>query len=86
MLCCHRRLRDLTRSLDASIGASGPHAFAVRSRAVRYRHYQRPPRPAPRFVTIASAPLGGTGCVIHILIYPSGKAKYFLFWGLTRFP
>ena len=34
--------------LDASIGASGPHAFAVRSRAVRYRHYQRPPLPAPR--------------------------------------
>jgi hypothetical protein len=21
-----------------------------------------------------------------VLIWPSGKAKYFLFWGLTRFP
>ena len=24
------------------------HAFALRSHAVRYRHYQRPPRPVPR--------------------------------------
>ena len=36
------------RQLDASTGASGPHDFTVRSRAVRYRHYQRPPRPVPR--------------------------------------
>jgi len=36
------------RQLDASTGASGPHDFTVRSRAVRYRHYQRPPQPVPR--------------------------------------
>jgi hypothetical protein len=34
--------------LAASTAASGPHVFAVRSRAVRYRHYQRPPLPVPR--------------------------------------
>src|SRR4051794_28166008 len=34
-LCCHRRQRDTTRSLDASIEASEPHDFAVRFRAVR---------------------------------------------------
>ncbi len=36
------------RPLDASTEASGPHVFAVRSRAVRFRHYQRPPQPVPR--------------------------------------
>src|SRR6266513_6559817 len=29
-LSCHRRLRIATRRLDASVGASGPHGFAVR--------------------------------------------------------
>src|SRR5581483_6181119 len=33
-LVCHRRLR-VTRRLDASIGASGPHGFAVRAGLVR---------------------------------------------------
>src|SRR5450631_2973342 len=37
-----------SQELDASAAASGPHDFTVRSRAVRYRHYQRPPRPIPR--------------------------------------
>jgi hypothetical protein len=31
-LCCHHRLRDTSRTLDASVGASGPHDFAVRAR------------------------------------------------------
>src|ERR1700679_2414892 len=29
-LCCHRRLADTSATLDASVGASGPHDFAVR--------------------------------------------------------
>jgi hypothetical protein len=38
-LCCHRRPSEALASseLDASIRASGPHDFAVRIRAVRYR-------------------------------------------------
>jgi len=36
-LSCHHRLRFLTRKLDASVGASGPHAFAVRNIAARPR-------------------------------------------------
>jgi hypothetical protein len=45
-LCCHRRLRigvprpvgpTCLRRLDAGIEASGPHDFAVRTRAVRHR-------------------------------------------------
>jgi len=31
-LFCHRRLARLHAKLDASVGASGPHGFAVRSR------------------------------------------------------
>jgi hypothetical protein len=37
-LCCHRRQRDTSRSLDASIEASEPHDFAVRLSAVRQEH------------------------------------------------
>jgi hypothetical protein len=29
-LVCHRRWRNIFRQLDASVGASGPHDFAVR--------------------------------------------------------
>src|ERR1700704_2227810 len=38
------REKRTPHELDASTATSGPHVFAVRSRAVRYRHYQRPPR------------------------------------------
>ena len=34
-LFCHHRLRSCLRKLDASVGASGPHGFAVRSNVVR---------------------------------------------------
>ena len=39
-LSCRRHQRDAKHhhQLDASVGASGPHGFAVRIRAVRYRH------------------------------------------------
>jgi hypothetical protein len=38
---------ELIRKRDASVGASGPHDFAVRLSAVRYRHlrvHRIPPR------------------------------------------
>src|ERR1700737_1424369 len=46
-LFCHRRLAGLTARLDASVGASGPHDFAVRLSAVRQWHlrvHRIPPR------------------------------------------
>jgi hypothetical protein len=46
-LVCHHHLVDRSTTLDASVGASGPHDFAVRFRAVRQRriHVHRiPPR------------------------------------------
>jgi len=37
-LSCHRRRRNRFRRLDASVGASGPHGFAVRIRCSRQSH------------------------------------------------
>jgi hypothetical protein len=65
------------RELDTSVGVSGPHDFTVRFRAVRHRHYQRPPHPDPRFVTLRNAPLwDGTAGNIEV-IWVFGKAEYF---------
>jgi hypothetical protein len=36
-LSCHHHRRDTSRQLDASVGASGPHDFAVRLSHVRLR-------------------------------------------------
>jgi hypothetical protein len=42
--------------LNASVEASRPHDFAVRSRCVRLTHQQRPSHPASTSVTIAIRP------------------------------
>ena len=47
-LVCHRRLQRCLRELDASVGASGPHDFAVRVSAIRQGRRPRPPHPVPR--------------------------------------
>ena len=48
-LSCHCRQRKYFRQLDASVGASGPHDFAVReARAFVFRAASRPPHPVPR--------------------------------------
>ena len=64
MLCCHRRPSEALASLalDASIGASGPHDFAVRFRAYR-QGASASTATRPTFVTMADAPLSGTGWV-----------------------
>jgi hypothetical protein len=48
-LSCHHRQRDAKhrRQLDASVGASGPHDFAVRLTRVRLSAPKRPPHPTP---------------------------------------
>src|ERR1700760_550120 len=51
----------LPRRLDASVGASGPHDFAVRFGAVRQKCIRVHRIPCPTFVTMANAPLMGTG-------------------------
>jgi hypothetical protein len=55
-LFCHRRLQVTTCKLDASVGASGPHDFAVRLGVTRQRHRRVHRIPLPTFVTIAKRP------------------------------
>jgi len=85
-LSCHRRQRDAKhhRRLDASVGASEPHDFAVRRNAARLAPPPRPSHPAPTFVTTAKRPSarGGTAESI-MLILANGEAKYFLARGWT---
>jgi hypothetical protein len=46
-LFCHRRRADNSAKLDASVGASGPHDFAVRVSTIRQARRPRPPHPVP---------------------------------------
>ena len=59
-LFCYRRLQVTTCKLDASVGASGPHDFAVRLSAVRYRRI-RVHRIPSRVRDDRESPLCGTG-------------------------
>jgi len=80
-----RAMRKHRRQLDSSVGASGPHDFAVRVSAIRQGRYRRPLHPASRFVTIASRPSsrGGTAGDIQVICV-SEKPKYFCKRGLTK--
>jgi hypothetical protein len=66
-LSCHPRPADHPARLDASVGASGPHGFAVRVSAVRPRKMFALPCcrvhriPSPTFVTIAKRPIVWAG-------------------------
>src|SRR2546430_2356663 len=72
--CCHRRRRDTSRQLSASIAAPGPHDFAVRL-GVFVRRQKTPDAKAsitsrtPRVVTIMIRPSCGreTGRVIVLI-------------------
>ena len=46
-LSCHRRCAENSRELDASVGASGPHGFAVRRCVIRPRAFARLTLPRP---------------------------------------
>jgi hypothetical protein len=76
-LFCHRHPRSFLRELDASVEASGPHDFAVRSCTIRQRRYQRPPHPAPTSVTIAKRPSVGRDVHGYRPICDFGKSEYF---------
>jgi hypothetical protein len=63
-LCCHHHRRDAKhhRQLDASVGASGPHGFAVRAQRHSSFDVACVHRiPHPTFVTIAIRPLVRAG-------------------------
>jgi hypothetical protein len=71
--------------LDASVGASGPHDFAVReAKRVRQRAACVHRIPRSTSVTIAKRPSRGGGTAGDIvLIWVSGEAEYFLKWDWT---
>jgi len=67
-------MRKHHRQLDASVGASGPHDFAVRISAARLATQTRPPQPAPTSVTWPTSPLLGTGWRYHAGDLPPGSS------------
>ena len=82
-LSCHRRRANLAR-LDASTAASGPHDFAVRFSHPRQSWHPRPPQPVPTFVTMADAPLLGTGWRQFSFDLPDGLSGKIFARGLDR--
>jgi hypothetical protein len=85
-LSCHRRLANCFAKLDTSVGAPGPHAFAVHASVARLAPLPRPPHPAPNVRDDGQRPSdrGGITRVVN-LICPTGKAKYFFERGWTAF-
>ena len=73
-----------SQELDASTAASGPHDFAVRFSHPRQSWHPRPPQPVPTFVTMADAPLVGTGWRQFSFDLPDGLSGIFLREGLDR--
>src|SRR4029078_13317716 len=67
--------------IDASTAASGPHVFAVRVCRARQSQLSRPPHPRPTFVTIASAPLVGTGWRWILPGFHFWKSEIFFYLG-----
>jgi hypothetical protein len=84
-LVCHRRERSCLRQLDASVGASGPHDFAVRCKRRSSAPLPRPPHPAPNVRDDGQRPSyrGGTGRDVHLILV-SEKQKYFCKRGWTN--
>jgi hypothetical protein len=83
-LFCHRRLRNSFRKLDASVGASGPHDFAVRASNVRLTRYHVHRIPHPTIVTIAKRPLSRRDARKGATDLPDGTSGIFFTWGLDH--
>jgi hypothetical protein len=60
-LSCHRHLRIIIRRLDASVGASGPHDFAVRAGVARRFGAITSIASRPAFRDDRDTPLAGVG-------------------------
>src|SRR5882757_10051324 len=84
MLGCHRRLR-FTRQLDTSVGASGPHDFAVRLKRRSSLSASASTASRPALMTLRNAPLWDRTVSDILLIWVCGEAKYFCKRGWTGF-
>jgi hypothetical protein len=79
-LCCHRRQREclaFIANLNASVGASRPHDFAVRKPALRLRATLTSTASRLTLVTIAKRPSGRRDGMNMNLIWGDGEAEYF---------
>ena len=87
-LSCHRHRRDAKhrRQLDASVGASGPHDFAVRKIAPSSEAPPRVHRIPSRVRDDREPPLCGTGRARHTPDLHFGKTEIFFRKGLDRKP
>src|ERR1700753_1790430 len=74
---------SLPRRLDASVGASEPHDFAVRDLRRSSRAPPRPSQPVPTCVTMANAPLAGRDGGYTQVICERSKAENFRAEGWT---
>jgi hypothetical protein len=71
-------VKPASQELDASVGASGPHDFAVRINAVRQRRISVHRIPPPTSVTIAKRPSVWDGTAADMkVICANTEAEYF---------
>jgi hypothetical protein len=76
-LVCHHRRRNLFHQLDASVGASGPHGFAVRRTTLSSVAPPASIASHPAFVTIAIRPLEGLDGKHVEVIWVEREQEYF---------
>src|SRR5436190_13269551 len=76
-LCCHCRQQVPTCQLDASVGASGPHDFAVRLTCCSSKAPSASTASRPAFVTIAIRPSVGRDGAVIVLIWVKRRKEYF---------
>src|ERR1700682_1037017 len=83
-LVCHRRRRSFLRQLDTSVGASGPHDFAVRLTRHSSKALSASTASRPASVTIASRPSMGRDGERYIADLGLRRSGIFLQRGLDR--
>ena len=92
LVCHHRRCdADITcvmrrhhHRLDASVGASGPHDFAVHLTRPSSKAHRRPPHPMPNVRDDGQRPPYGHGTkATTLMIWIGRKAEYFCAGGWT---
>jgi hypothetical protein len=71
-------LRELPAKLDASVGASGPHDFAVRVSTFRQIVPSASTASRPALMTLRNAPLSGRDTRSNAPDLPDGESKIFL--------
>jgi len=82
-LVCHRRRRTCIRELDASVGASGPHDFAVREQHRSSATLLASTASRPALMTLRNAPLWDRTAIDMDLIWVGREGKYFCWRGWT---